>query len=293
MSTIRGTDVSASIPSRVRSAAEGVCDFISAMDTARVPEWNTWYHLLNCGFPIKLSGETDFPCMSSRRVGQGRVYVQLGEIDKLDFATWCRQISEGRSYVSDGYSHAVGFAVNDKPPGDAVSLESTGKVNVKAKVAFAPEIPKAVAYGQLTPSAGRRMVGDTINLHAPRSEETVQGGQRLVEIVVNGVAVAEQLIPADGKVHDVEFVIDVDRSSWVALRQFPQLHTNPVNVIVADKPIRASRESARWCAETIKLLWKNRQNRISETEREQAEKTYQRALKVYAQIAAEATASGI
>lgn len=50
------------------STSEGVCDFISAMDTARIPEWNTWYHLLNCGFPLKLSGETDFPCMSSRRV---------------------------------------------------------------------------------------------------------------------------------------------------------------------------------------------------------------------------------
>ena len=53
------------------STPEGVCDFISAMDTKRTSEWNTWYHLLNCGFPLKLSGETDFPCMSSRRVGQG------------------------------------------------------------------------------------------------------------------------------------------------------------------------------------------------------------------------------
>ena len=48
------------------STAAGVCDFISAMDTERIPELNTWYHLLNCGFPLKLSGETDFPCMSSR-----------------------------------------------------------------------------------------------------------------------------------------------------------------------------------------------------------------------------------
>jgi len=42
------------------SVAEGVCDFISAMDTRRIQEWNTWYHLLNCGFPLKASGETDF-----------------------------------------------------------------------------------------------------------------------------------------------------------------------------------------------------------------------------------------
>ena len=58
------------------STAEGVCDFISAMDTARIPEWNTWYHLMNCGFPLKLSGETDFPCMSSRRVGASRASAQ-------------------------------------------------------------------------------------------------------------------------------------------------------------------------------------------------------------------------
>src|SRR5205085_11504094 len=30
------------------TTAMGVCDFISAMDTQRVPEWNCWYHILNC-----------------------------------------------------------------------------------------------------------------------------------------------------------------------------------------------------------------------------------------------------
>ena len=40
------------------TTAQGLCDFISAMDTARIQEWNTWYHLLNCGFPLKVSGET-------------------------------------------------------------------------------------------------------------------------------------------------------------------------------------------------------------------------------------------
>ena len=70
------------------TVAAGVCDFISAMDTARIPEWNMWYHLLNCGFPLKVSGETDFPCMSGNRVGQGRVYVQLGKPRSLDFSDW-------------------------------------------------------------------------------------------------------------------------------------------------------------------------------------------------------------
>src|SRR5262249_169538 len=68
------------------TSAMKVCDFISAMDTQRVPEWNCWYHVMNCGFPLKASGETDFPCISGSRVGQGRGYVQLGKVEKVDFA---------------------------------------------------------------------------------------------------------------------------------------------------------------------------------------------------------------
>src|SRR4029077_9586979 len=43
------------------TTAQGVCDFISAMDTNRLQEWNCWYHLMNCGYALKASGETDFP----------------------------------------------------------------------------------------------------------------------------------------------------------------------------------------------------------------------------------------
>lgn len=273
------------------STAEGVCDFISAMDTARISEWNTWYHLMNCGFPLKLSGETDFPCMSSLRVGQGRVYVQLGQVEQLDFTQWCEGIAQGRSYVSDGFAHALDLRVDGVAPGtEPVRLAKAGPVRVTAEVAFAPEVPKAVAYGQLTPAAGRRLVGDTVHLHAPRATDTVEGGERLVEIVVNGEVVATAPVPADGAIHELAFTVDIEQSSWVALRQFPQLHTNPVNVLVADRPIRASRRSAQWCAETIRLLWKNRQRMIAEHEREAARAAYDRAIARYQAIAAEAQA---
>jgi hypothetical protein len=259
------------------------------MDTARIPEWNTWYHLMNCGFPLKLSGETDFPCMSSRRVGQGRVYVHLGEIEKIDFRAWCDGLARGRSYVSDGYAHALRFSVAGQAPGGAdVRLERPGEVAVRATVAFAPEIPLAVAHGGIVPASGRRMVGDTINLHAPRSSEVVRGGSHLVEVVANGAVVAEARVPADGKAHDLEFKVTLDRSAWVALREFPQLHTNPVTVLVGDRPIRASRESALWCAETIRLLWRNRRERISGPEREAAKLAYDRAIATYVRIAEEA-----
>ena len=114
-----------------------------------------------------------------------------------------------------------------------------------------------------------------------------RGGERLIEIVFNGRSVASRKIPADGQMHDVSFEVTVNQSGWVALRQFPQLHTNPVNVIVAGKPIRASRASARWCEQTIELLWQNRERNIAPAEREEAKKTFERARSKYRDIAAE------
>ncbi len=144
------------------SVAHGACDFISAMDTPRIAEWNMWYHLLNCGFALKVSGETDFPCMSGERVGQGRVYVQLGKQKQLDFAAWCDGLARGRSYVSDGFAHALAFKVNGIAPGFGdVRLDAPGEVAVEAQVAFSAETPAFVAHGFSLPPDGRRWSGDT------------------------------------------------------------------------------------------------------------------------------------
>jgi hypothetical protein len=258
------------------------------MDTPRIGEWNTWYHLLNCGYPLKVAGETDFPCMSSRSVGQGRTYVALGDVEGIDYGDWCRGLASGRSYTSDGYAHAVRFEVNGSKPGEsALLLESPESVRVEATVAFAPEIPKAVAYGVLPEDAKRRISGDTVVLHGPRSEEIIVGGERHVEIVVNGEVAASTTVPADGKLHDLRFEVPIRRSSWVALRQFPQLHTNPVDVLVSQGPIRASRASARWCAETVRALWSARNHMISDGERPAAKESYDAAIRRFETIAAE------
>ncbi|HXG12913.1 MAG TPA: CehA/McbA family metallohydrolase [Gemmataceae bacterium] len=248
------------------TAAQGLCDFISAMDTQRVAEWNCWYHIMNCGLPLKVSGETDFPCISGSRVGEGRVYVQLGKIDRIDFTAWCEGLAKGRSYVSDGYAHALEFRVNGQTPGGEVALDRPGMVTIKAKVAFAREMPLGTAKGGTAPL----------------------GDKRLVEVVVNGQAVASQEVPADDQPHDLNFEVKIDRSSWVALRHFPQMHTNPVTVTVAGKPIRASRRSALWCAECIEQLWRARSGMIAPHERAEAQRTFQRAVEFYRKIAAEA-----
>lgn len=271
------------------TVALGLCDFISSMDTARIQEWNTWYHLLNCGFPVKTSGETDFPCMSGTRVGQGRVYVHLGKVERLDYTAWCEGLRAGRSYVSDGFAHAPEFRVRGRAPGSTVFLREPGEVEVTAKVAFAGETPLDPAHGLVTPNAGRRVLGDTVNRHEPLPDgsRSRPGGTRRVELVVNGEGVATQEVRADDRVHHLRFRVKIDRSSWVALRQFPQLHTNPVNVLVGGRPIRASRRSARWCIGAIEQLWRNRERAIVPEEREEARRTFDRVLAQYRRIAGE------
>jgi hypothetical protein len=159
------------------------------------------------------------------------------------------------------------FTVNGKAPGYGdVAHEEAGKVTARAKVAFAAEMPLGTSKG------GRVPVAKT----------------RLVELVVNGVAVDSKEVPADDQPHELSFEANIDRSSWVALRHFPQMHTNPVNVIVAGKPIRASRKSALWCAGTIEQLWRARNQKIAENERDEAHQTFLRAIDRYRKIAAEA-----
>ena len=248
------------------TTALGVCDFISAMDTERVPEWNCWYHLMNCGFPLKASGETDFPCITGGRVGQGRVYVQLGKVDAIDYAAWCRGVQRGESYVSDGYAHALKFSVNGMSPGpNAVKLAKGGNVEVKATVAFAADPVLGTANGGKLP----------------------EGKTRTVELIVNGQVAATKEVPADDQQHDLTFSVPVPKSAWIALRQFPQLHTNPVNVIVDEKPIRASKASALWCLGSIEQLWRVREKQIAPAERADAEKAFQKAIAIYREIAKE------
>lgn len=273
------------------TVAHGVTDFISAMDTPRISEWNAWYHLMNVGFSLKAAGETDFPCMSGTRVGQGRSYVQLGKTARVDYPQWCRNLAAGRSYVSDGYAHALEYTVDGKSFGEDVELAKPATVTVKASVAFSPETPLEVAYGGAVPTSGWRHIGDTVLKREIQAVDSrYERGRRLVEIVVNGQPVASREVFADGREHALEFTIPIERSSWVALREFPQLHTNPVRVLVGGQSIRASRKSAQWALACIDQLWRVRARRIADAERADAEKAYEEARAIYRRIASESPA---
>jgi len=251
-------------------------DFISTVDTEPLNELNMWYHTLNCGFRIRASGETDFPCITGERVGLGRSYVKL--VKGLDYSSWCEGIQAGRNYGSEGHSHIIDMKLDNVAMGENGSeLRATGAVSTKLTAKVAAYLPEQ--------SAGVRA-----NRIPWQIEKARIAGTRTVklEAVVNGVPVAEKIITADGSLQDISFDnVRFDRSGWVALRIFPSSHSNPIFVIVDDKPIRASRRSAQWCLDGVDQCWKSKERTYAAGEKEDAKAAYEHAREVYRKIVAE------
>jgi hypothetical protein len=267
----------------IMDVTHGMCDFISTVDTPAVWELNIWYHTLNCGYRCRISGETDFPCIYGDRVGVGRSYVYLK--DKLDFDAWAEGIKQGRCYVSDGKSHLMDFKVNDLDVGvkdSEVKLAQPGMVKVKATVA-------ALLEANSTPATEALRQSPLTNRPNWDVERARIGSTRKVpvEVVVNGQAVDKKEVVADGSEQEVTFDVPIKQSSWVCLRIFPSSHTNPVFVLVEDKPIRVSKKSAEWCLKAVDRCWEQKVKAIREKERPEAEAAYEHARQEYRKILAE------
>jgi len=256
-------------------------DFLSTVDTPAPWELNIWYHTLNCGFRTRVSGETDFPCIYDERLGLGRSYVKLDD-GALDFDRWVQGVKEGRSYVSDGRSHLIDFQVDDQPvgvDGSELKLSAPGSVKVRVKVA---------AMLEAAPSARTEEIRNKPLDQKPywNVERARIGGSRRVpvELIVNGLPIARQEIEADGSLRELEFDAPIERSSWVALRILPSSHTNPVFVVVDEKPIRASRKSAEWCLKAVDQCWSQKEPGYRDAEKAQAREAYDVARAAYRKI---------
>jgi hypothetical protein len=86
---------------------------------------------------------------------------------------------------------------------------------------------------------------------------------------------------------DVSFDAPIEKSSWVALRILPSSHTNPIFVLVNDKPIRASLRSAEWCLKSVDKCWSQKQRFIREDELTQAKSDYDHAREAYRKLVQE------
>ena len=260
-------------------------DFISAVDTPYVWELNIWYHTLNCGYRARLSGETDFPCIYGERVGLGRIYCGLD--GELDFDRYCEAIRSGRSYVGDGRSHLVDFRAGDVEVGRGASelhLKSSGTVRLTAKAAaYLPE--------ERSPDLRGVPYSQKPYWHIERARQGDGRNVRL-EAMVNGEVAASKELLANGSWNDVSFDVPVERSSWVALRILPTVHTNPIFVMVDKKPVRASKRSAQWCLDGVEKCWEQKKGRIREGERAAARAAYDVARDAYRKILAESPGRG-
>jgi len=288
----------------------GAVDFISTMDTPYPWELNIWYHTLNVGFRTRISGETDFPCITDARVGQGRVYAKVD--GPLSYTAWLEALRDGRSYVSDGRSHLMDLSVNSVQVGTGASevkLAAKGTVHAGVKVAAylnpAPlktdSIPSDRGHRFWMSSLNNRDASDSAAAIRDRAidqtpywhiERARIGNTREVpvELVMNGKPVARKNIVANGNIQLVTFDVPIERSSWLAVRILGSSHTNPIFVLVNEKPIRASRESAQWCLASVSQCWTQKAPKISKTEFAEAKSAYDRAREVYAQLIAECDA---
>lgn len=254
-------------------------DFMSMVDTPHTWELNIWYHTLNAGFRTRISGETDFPCIYGERVGLGRAYVKLDE--RLSYDAWCEGIRAGRAYVSDGKSHLIDFKANDLELGTKSSelrLAKPASVRVTVKAAALldeqprPDIQNAPAGQKPFWDLERARIGTSRNVP--------------VELLVNGFAVQKQIIAADGTMRDLTFDLPIEKSAWIALRIRASSHTNPIFVIVDDKPIREKR-SLEWCLKSVDQCWSQKESLIAPKEHAEAVAAYEHARKVYRERLAE------
>src|SRR6266851_1850683 len=280
-------------------------DFISTMDTPYLWELNIWYHTLNVGFRTRISGETDFPCITDARVGQGRVYAKVD--GPLSYSGWVEALRAGRSYVSDGRSHLMDFSVNSIEVGtnaSEVRLREKGTVHAQVKVSAYLD-PVASGTVSIPSDRGNQSWSAALNnrnssadnIHdRPIDQKPYWHLERArigttrevpVELVVNGKPIARKNIVADGSVQDIAFDVPIERSSWLAARILGSSHTNPIFILVDGKPIRASRESAQWCLAAVNQCWTQKTPKISKAELADAQAAYDHAREVYTKLVAE------
>ncbi|TWT50210.1 hypothetical protein Pla22_29510 [Rubripirellula amarantea] len=270
------------------TGALGVCDFISAVDTPSIWELNIWYHTLNCGITTRISGETDFPCIYGERVGLGRVYVKLDDDKRLNYEDWVSGLKDGRSYCGDGMSHIVDFRINDFEMGTrAAPGRQASRLDLASPSSVTVTFDAAALLQPEPNDETRRIKGLRLDDKPYWNIERCRIGESRkvpVEVVVNGQVVSTQEMEADGNMRSFEVPIEIESSSWVAVRILPSVHTNPIFVHVNDKPIHADSKSAQWCIDAVRQCWESKQAMIHDDERDAAEEAYQKAEDYYRSV---------
>ena len=258
----------------------GVVDFLSGCDTWPVAELNAWYHMLNCGYRLAMIGETDYPCISGERPGVGRSYVRLDAPPAGDagYDAWIRGLQQqGRLYCGDGRSHFLDFKVQGRRSGEAdASPDAAGRVEVEATVAARLEpqpTPETEAIETNPSPAG--------TLRMPASGAPATCGSSSSSTASPSTPRPCRPTARRGR--------SASRRSFPAAPGWrsgscPRPIRTPSFVLAANKPVRASRRSARWCRACVDQIWEVKSPFMREAERPAAAIAFGHARRTYERL---------
>ena len=259
----------------VVTVTQGLIDFFSAGDTYLVNELNMYYHTLNCGFRTRLSGETDFPCISDLRVGLARSYFKSDKA--VNYDDYVSAIKSGRSYVTEGRAHLMNFSVNGNEVGTNNSeLKLQGRQTLNIDVDVAAYLPPVTDSNSLKPESSR-IYWSILSSRIGKTQDVP------VELIVNGRPVDTAVITADGKIRKLNFKYETNRSCWVAVRILGAAHTNPFFISIDRKSI-SEPKSAEWCMKAVDQCWKMKEPNIKAEEKAAAKEAYDKARKFYSDL---------
>jgi len=125
------------------AAALGKLDAFNLFDPCwSAPEYEIWYHMLNCGLELPASTGSDWFISSNNRV-----YVQL-EGD-FSYPAWLKGLQAGRTFITNG--PALFLKVNSRPPGAQMDIRLGDSVECEIlwRSHFPIERVELVAQGQI------------------------------------------------------------------------------------------------------------------------------------------------
>jgi hypothetical protein len=124
-----------------------------------------YYGYLNAGYRLPLVGGTD-KMTNETPIGQYRTYVHVPTVDDVDYATWCRNLRSGRTFISGG--PLIGIEADGAQIGDTLFLGSTGgtvEIRAWAASAFPIHTLQVVRAGEVVAESSSASGTHRLELH--------------------------------------------------------------------------------------------------------------------------------